>query len=175
MQLDFKNAFCTSTVRRAWRLLKSSWARDQRGLRPPQTFSLAQPILSPGDEEPFVTYDGVPQSNPFSTLIFATAMTTVVCRAIVTMDVPLNSVSYIDDTVLLRAPDGVAAVLQELPRLLKPTGLQLQPAKTKIWSPTPGVVASHPQLRALQPPCQTFVALRFWVRPLVLNLRMHTQ
>ena len=62
-------------------------------------------------------------------------MTTVVRQAVATVDVPVNSVSYIDDTVLLGSPDDVASVLQELPTLLEPTGLRLQPSKTKIWSP----------------------------------------
>ena len=74
----------------------------------------------------------------------------MVRQAVATVDVPVNSVSYIDDTVLLGSPDDVASVLQELPTLLEPTGLRLQPSKTKIWSPTPGVVASHPQLKGLQ-------------------------
>ena len=34
--------------------------------------------------------------------------------------------------------------------MLAITGLQLQPAKTKVWSPTPGVVSAHPYLRHLQ-------------------------
>ena len=41
-------------------------------------------------------------------------------------------------------------MLQELPTLLANAGLQLQPAKTKVWSPMPGVVGSHPLLRDLQ-------------------------
>ena len=85
------------------------------------------------------------------TLLFATTITMGVRQAIATVEVPVNSVSYIDDTVLLRSPDDVASVLQELPTLLEPTGLQLQPSKTKVWgSPTPGVVATHPQLKGLQ-------------------------
>ena len=56
-------------------------------------------------------------------------MTTVVRQAVATVDVPVNSVSHIDDTVLLGSPDDVASVLQELPTLLAPTGLQLQPRR----------------------------------------------
>ena len=87
-----------------------------------------------------------------STLLFATAMTTVVRQAITTVGVDVLGVSYIDDTVLVgnQSPDDVASVLQELPRLLAVTGLQLQPAKTKVWSPSPGVVGAHPYLRNLQ-------------------------
>ena len=81
-------------------------------------------------EGPFSTYDGVPQEDPLSTLLFATTMTTVVRQAIATVDVPVSSVSHIDDTVLLGPPDDVASVLQELPTLLEPTGLRLQPSKT---------------------------------------------
>ena len=107
-------------------------------------------LLPPGDGEAFSTYDGIPQGDPMSTLLFATAMTTVVRQAITTVGVEVLGVSYIDDTVLVGSPDDVASVLQELPRLLAITGLQLQPAKTKVWSPTPGVVSAHPYLRHLQ-------------------------
>ena len=151
VQLDFKNAFCTlhrqTCLEVVSKLLGSrpAWFEAASNL-------LTRPahLLSPGDEDPFSTYDGVPQGDPLSTLLFATTMTTVVRQAVATVDVPVNSVSYIDDTVLLGSPDDVASVLQELPTLLEPTGLRLQPSKTKIWSPTPGVVASHPQLKGLQ-------------------------
>ena len=85
-----------------------------------------------------------------STLLFATAMTTVVRQAITTVDVDVLGVSYIDDTVLVGAPEDVSSVLQELPNLLASSGLQLQPAKTKVWSPTPGVVGSYPHLQRLE-------------------------
>ena len=52
--------------------------------------------------------------------------------------------------MLVGSPEDVVSVLQELPTLLAPTGLQLQPTKTKVWSPTPGVVGFHPMLRNLQ-------------------------
>ena len=60
----------------------------------------------------------MPQGDPLSILLFAAAMTVVVRQAIATLDLPMQSVSYIDDRVLLGDPDAVAAVLQELPHSL---------------------------------------------------------
>ena len=79
-------------------------------------------------------------------------MTTVVRQAITYCGCgcATRGVMYIDDTVLVGSPEDVSSVLQELPRLLASSGLQLQPAKTKVWSPTPGVVGSHPHLQNLQ-------------------------
>ena len=128
VQLDFKNAFCTLH----------------------RQTCLATHLLPPGEGQAFSTYDGIPQGDPMSTLLFATAMTTGVRQAITTVGVDVLGVSYIDDTVLVGSPDDVASVLQELRRLLATTGLQLQPAKTKVWSPAPGVVGAHPCLRNLQ-------------------------
>ena len=92
------------------------------------------------------------QGDPLSTLLFATTMSTVVCQEITAVDVQVTGVSYTDDTVLVGSPEEVASVLQELPTILAPTGLQLQPAKMirKVWGPTPGVVDSHPQLSVLK-------------------------
>ena len=151
VQLDFKNAFCT--------LHRQTCLEVVSGLlesQPPwfQAISnmLTRPahLLPPGDGEAFSTYDGIPQGDPMSTLLFATAMTTVVRQAITAVGADVLGVSYIDDTVLVGPPDDVSLVLQELPRLLASSGLQLQPAKTKVWSPTPGVVGSHPHLQRLQ-------------------------
>ena len=120
VQLDFKNAFCTlhrqTCLEVVSKLLGSrpAWFEAASNL-------LTRPahLLSPGGEDPFSTYDGVPQGDPLSTLLFATTMTTVVRQAVATVDVPVNSVSYIDDTVLLGSPEDVASVLQELPTLAR--------------------------------------------------------
>ena len=151
VQLDFKNALCTlhrqTCLEVVSRLLglQHPWFQAVSNL-------LTRPahLLPPGEGEAFSTYDGIPQGDPMSTLLFATAMTTVVRQAIATIQVPVSGVSYIDDTVLVGFSEDVASVLQELPILLAPAGLQLQHAKIKVWSPTPGVVVSHPVLRNLQ-------------------------
>ena len=151
VQLDFKNAFCT-LHRQTCLEVVSGLLGSQPAWFQAVSNMLTRPthLLPPGEGEPFSTYDGIPQGDPMSTLLFATAMTTVVRQAITAVGVDVQGVSYIDDTVLVGSPDDVAAVLQELPQLLSKSGLQLQPAKTKVWSPTPGVVGSQPHLRTLQ-------------------------
>ena len=145
MWLFIKNAFCTlhrqTCLEVVSKLLgtRPAWFQAVSNL-------LTRPahLLSPGDGEPFSTYDGIPQGDPMSTLLFATTMSTVVRQVIAAVPASVSRLSYIYDTVLVDPPDKVASVLQELPNLLAHTGLQLQPAKTKLWSPTPGAVASHP-------------------------------
>ena len=151
VQLDFKNAFCT-LHRQTCLEVVSGLLGSQPAWFQAISNMLTRPthLLPPGEGEAFSTYDGIPQGDPMSTLLFATAMTTVVRQAIATVGVDVLGVSYIDDTVLVGSPDDVSSVLQELPRLLASSGLQLQPAKTKVWSPTPGVVGSHPHLQRLQ-------------------------
>ena len=151
VQLDFKNAFCTLHRQTCLEVVAALLGSQPAWFQAVSNM-LTRPthLLPPGEGEAFSTYDGIPQGDPMSTLLFATAMTTVVRQAITAVGVEVLGVSYIDDTVLVGSPDDVAAVLQELPRLLAITGLQLQPAKTKVWSPTPGVVSAHPYLRSLQ-------------------------
>ena len=151
VQLDFKNAFCTlhrqTCLEVVSRLLGSQapWFQAVSNL-------LTRPayLLPLGGEEAFCTYNGIPQGDPMSTLLFATSMTIVVRQAIATVHVLVLGISYIDDAVLVGSSEHVASVLQELPTLLSHTGLQLQPTKTMVWRPTPGVVASHSHPRDLQ-------------------------
>ena len=151
VQLDFKNAFCTLHRQTCLEVVSGllgsqpAWFQAISNMRTRPTH-----MLPPGEGQTFSTYDGIPQGDPMSTLLFATAMTTVVRQAITTVGANVLGVSYIDDTVLVGSPEDVTSVLQEMPTLLASSGLQLQPDKTKIWSPTPGVVAAHPQLRKLQ-------------------------
>ena len=73
-------------------------------------------LLSPEDLEKFLASDGVLQGDPLSTLLFATAMTVVARQVIAVLDLPMQSMSDIDDAVLLGGPDAVVAVLRELLR-----------------------------------------------------------
>ena len=145
VQLDFKNAFCTlhrqTCLEVVSRLLGSqpSWFQAISNM-------LTRPayLLPPGEGEPFSTYDGIPQGDPMSTLLFATSVTTVVRQAITTVDVDVLGVSYIDDTVLVGAPGDVSSVLQELPNLLASSGLQLQTCQNES-------VESHARRGGLPP------------------------
>ena len=173
VQLDFKNAFCTlhrqTCLEVVSRLLGSqpAWFQAVSNM-----LTRLVHLLPPGDGDAFSMYDGILQGDPMSTLLFATAMTTVVRQAITIVNVDVMGVSYIDDTVLVGSPEDVVSILQELPMLLAHSGLQLQLAKQKsgLWSPTPGVVDSHPHLRQLQAAMSDIRGLTILGEAVVLEL-----
>ena len=75
------------------------------------------------------TYDGLPQRDPLSTLIFSLTMI-VIHKAIKQTTSEVRAHSYIHDTVLVGPADDLANVLQELPRALQHKGMSLQPQKS---------------------------------------------
>ena len=99
-------------------------------------------MANPLGGEPLHTYDGIPQGDPLSTLIFAAAMTLAITGALGD-GTAVQNVSYIDDTLLLEAHDRLAA-------RLRPTGLELQPTKTKVWAPNMANLLANPRLAHLE-------------------------
>ena len=91
-----------------------------------------------------------PKVTPMSTLLFATAMTTVVRQAITAVGADVLGVSYIDDTVLVGPPDDASLGSPGATEIISQFWPPTPPAKTKVWSPMPGVVGSHPHLQRLQ-------------------------
>ena len=73
-----------------------------------------------------MTYDGLPQRDPLSTLIFSLSMTEVMHKAVRQTTSEVTTLSYIDDTTLLGPADDVAQVLQDLPRAVEGTGLSTE-------------------------------------------------
>ena len=133
--LDFKNAF----VARAWTLCEDS-------------VHIAQPtvINNPTGDKPSKTWDGLPQGDPLSTLLFSSVMSEVVSQAVRTITSEVHVVSYVDDTILTGPAEDVTQVLQQLPKLLQPSGLELQPAKTQVWAPYSECLRHTPLLRDLR-------------------------
>ena len=80
------------------------------------------------EEDLFETADGVPQGDPVSTLVFATAMSLL-------LDVSMVAL-YVDDTVLLDVAANVTQAITEIQAETATGGLKLQKAKTQVWSPT---------------------------------------
>ena len=99
--------------------------------------TLARPtvINNPTADKPSKTWDGLPQGDPLSTLLFSTVMSEVVSQAVRVITSEVHVVSYVDDAILTGPAVEIAKVLQQLPSLLHPSGLELQPAKTQIWAP----------------------------------------
>ena len=149
--LDFKNAFGT---------LQRSTCMDTLRKLCPQcpawldvvNVLLARPTIinNPTADKPCKTWDGLPQGDPLSTLLFSTVMSEVVSQAVRTITSEVQVVSYVDDTILTGPAEEVTQVLQQLPKLLVPSGLELQPAKTQVWAPHSECFRHTPFLRDLR-------------------------
>ena len=107
---------------------------------------LTQPVVvaHPLGGEPLHTYDGIPQGDPLSTLIFAAAMTLAITGALGD-GTAVRNVSCIDDTLLMGSADEVADAHDRLAARLRPTDLELQPTKTKVWAPNQEHLMADPR------------------------------
>ena len=112
---------------------------------------LTQPVVvaNPLGEEPLHIYNGIPQGDPLSTLIFAAAMTLAITGALGD-GTAVRNVSYIDDTLLMGAANEVADAHDRLAARLRPTGLELQPTETKVWAPDMEHLMADPRLAHLE-------------------------
>ena len=81
---------------------------------------------------PLHTYDGIPQGDPLSTLIFVAATTLAISGALGD-GTAVPNVSYIDDMLFTGVAEDVADAHDMLAAQVRPTGLELQPVKTKVW------------------------------------------
>ena len=149
--LDFKNAFGT---------LQRSTCMDTLRKLCPQcpawldvvNVLLARPTIinNPTADKPCKTWDGLPQGDLLSTLLFSAVMSEAVSQAVRTITSEVQAVSYVDDTILTGPAEEVTQVLQQLPKLLAPSGLELQPAKTQVWAPHSKRLRHTPFLRELR-------------------------
>ena len=64
------------------------------------------------EEDVFQIADGVPQKDPLSTLVFATAMSLPLLDIIRSKAPNVSLVAYVDDTVLLGAADVTQAITE---------------------------------------------------------------
>ena len=93
---------------------------------------LARPtvINNPTADKPSKTWDGLPQGDPLSTLLFSTVMSDVVSQAVRTITSEVQVVSYVDDTILIGPAEEVdAGSYSDCPSYLAPSGLELQPSQ----------------------------------------------
>ena len=149
--LDFKNAFGT--------LQRSTCLDTLRKLCPHNpawldvvNVLLARPMVinNPTADKPSQTWDGLPQGDPLSTLLFSTVMSDVVLQAVKSITSEVHVVSYVDDTILIGPAEEVALTLQRLPKLLMHSGLELQPAKTQVWAQHSECLTHIPLLNELR-------------------------
>ena len=128
--LDFKNAFGSIDRTTCIKVLRELCPQHPAWLDAVNVL-LSEPVLvvNPECNHLAMTYDGLPQGDPLSTLIFSLSMTEVLHKTIKTTTSEVTTLSYIDDTVLVGPADEIAQILQDLPRALTGTGLSLQPQK----------------------------------------------
>ena len=98
------------------------------------------------DDDIFETSDRVPQRDPLSTLVFATAMSLLMMDIIRSKAPNVSMVAYVDDTLLLR---DVTQAITEVQTEATTGGLKLQKANTQVWSPQQESIDNEPLLRAL--------------------------
>ena len=122
--LDFKNAFGT--------LQRTTCLNTLRRLCPhcPAWLDVVNVILArptvignPTADTASKTWDGLPQGDPLSTLLFSTVMSEVVSQAVRDITSEVHVVSYVNDTILTGPADEITKVLQQLPASLHPSGL----------------------------------------------------
>ena len=149
--LDFKNAFGTIDRTTCIKVLRELCPQHPAWLDAVNVL-LSEPVLvvNPARNHLAMTYDGLPQGDPLSTLVFSLSMTEVLHKAIKKTKFEVNTLSYIDDAVLVGPADDVAQILQDLPRALEGTGLSLQPQKTQLWAPDGDQILQHPHLKHIQ-------------------------
>ena len=149
--LDFKNAFGSINRTTCVKALRELCPHHPAWLDTVNVL-LSEPVLvvSPAENHLAMTYDGLPQGDPLSTLIFSLSMTEVMHKAVRQTTSEVTTLSYIDDTTLLGPADDVAQVLQDLLRAVEGTGLSLQPQKTQVWAPQEEQIQQHPHLRRLR-------------------------
>ena len=177
VQLDFKNAFCT-LHRQTCLEVVSGLLGSQPAWFQAVSNMLTRPthLLPPGEGEAFSTYDGIPQGDPMSTLLFATAMTTMVRQAIATVSVDVLGVSCILmtrcwlvlQTMSPRCSRSCRDCLPVLDYNCNPPKLKCGAPRQALWAPT--LI-----YRGCRPRCLTLGALPFWVKRWAWNQRMPTR
>ena len=163
--LDFKNAFGTIDRTTCIQVLRELCPHHPAWLDAVNVL-LSEPalVVNPERNHLAMTYDGLPQGDPLSTLVFSLSMTEVLHKAVRKTTSEVTALSYIDDTVLVGPADDVAQILQDLPRALAGTGLSLQPQKTQLWAPDGDQILQHPQLRQIQSHMKAPAVSSFWER-----------
>ena len=128
--LDFKNAFGTIDRTTCIKALRGHCPQRPAWLDAVNVL-LSEPVLvvNPARNHLAMTYDGLPQGDPLSTLVFSLSMTEVLHKAIKKTTSEVNTLSYIDDTVLVGPADDVAQILQDLPRHSKERDSASNPRK----------------------------------------------
>ena len=161
--LDFKNAFGTIDRGTCMKVLRELCPHHPACLDAANVL-LAQPalVINPYRNHLAMTYDGLPQGDPLSTLLFSLTMTEVIHKAVRETTSEVKTLS-LDDTVLVGLADDIAEVMRTLLRAIANTGLSLQPQKTQLWAPqSDHQITQHPSLKAIQAQTKDLGVSSFW-------------
>ena len=120
--LDFKNAIGSIDRNTCMKVLRELCPQNPAWLDAVNVL-MAQPVLviNPYRNHLAMTYDGLPQGDPLSTLVFSLAMMEATHKAVRETTSEVKTLSYIDDTVLVGPADDIAEILQTLPRAIRDT------------------------------------------------------
>ena len=149
--LDFKSAFGTIDRRTCMKVLRELCPHRPAWLDAVNVL-LGHPalVINPYRNHLAMTYDGLPQGDPLSTLVFSLTMTEVIHEAVRETTSEMNALLYTDDTVLAGPADDVAEVIQALLWAIANTGFSLQPQMTQLWAPQSDQITQHPSLKLTQ-------------------------
>ena len=113
--LDFKNALSSIDRSTCVNVLRELCPHNPAWLDAVNVL-LAQPVLviNPYRNHLAMTYDGLPQGDPLSTLAFSLAMTEVIRKAVRETTSEVKTLSHIDDTVLVGPADDIAEISSNL-------------------------------------------------------------
>ena len=159
VQVDISSAFGNLSRRKLLQLLDTKLSPQARDTWLPyvrHSLSSGTEIVCPHDTHTTVTtYDGIPQGDPLSALLFSSALTMIMeeWAAIAVLQNSSNHVhdqgqsgpfyaSYVDDTILGCERAQLTPLLTSLKTHLHNYGLELQKDKTKIWGSP--ILRSHP-------------------------------
>ena len=107
--------------------------------------------------EPFMIWDGLPQGDSLSSLLFCSYISFVLMGSLKKLDFSLVPRAFVDDSLLVRSAAEMARCLPEVISLLGEAGLPVNSAKPALWSPDPSSIADMPDLASYHHAHDSFI------------------